>query len=831
MNKLLKFGLVLLFSGLVFQSNSQQKTDPNKPFSTELRAPAYPLITIDPYTCAWSATDQLFDSPVTHWTGRTHGLIGAIRVDGKTYRFLGKEDIPWKIIAPMATFKPWNARYSTQSPTGEWTNPNYNDSSWEAGKGAFGTSGAPALSTLWETKDIWIRREFEVSNDLSNDETFLIYSHDDNIEIYLNGKELVNSGFTTGNNAILKLDNGLLKRGEKNVLAAHCQNPTGGGLVDFGLFQKKEKFQLTAVQKNVLLSATQTHYNFTCGPVDLNLQFVSPFLLKDLDLLSRPVNYINYETKSNDGQEHNVQIYFEMTPEWAVNEISQEVEVSKGESNGINFVKAGTTEQPILQKMGDNVRIDWGYAYLAAKKAATSKIGIGNYFEAKEAFAKSGKLLTGPNPVKAKMTEDMPAMIYTEDIGTVSEKTISKGYLMIAYDDVESIQYFGNNLKAWWTKGGKITITDVLKKAENEHNQIMERCNEFDSQLWIETLKAGGKNYADLCVLAYRQTIAAHKLVQDNQGNLLFLSKENFSNGSIGTVDITYPSSPLFLKYNPDLLKGMMTPIFYFSESGKWNKPFPSHDVGSYPLANGQTYGGDMPVEEGGNMLILTTAIAQMEGNADFANKHWEVLSVWANYLLEHGLNPDNQLCTDDFAGHIAHNVNLSVKAITAIAGYGRLAEILGKKELAEKFTSAARQMGKEWMQMADDGDHYRLTFDQPDTWSQKYNLIWDQILKLGVFQKEVAEKEVAYYLTKQNKYGIPLDNRKDYTKADWIVWSAALANDQESFKKLIDPLHRYVTETPNRVPMSDWYGTNDAIKLNFQARSVVGAYFIKLLK
>src|SRR5674476_1334739 len=91
--------------------------------------------------------------------------------------------------------------------------------------------------------------------------------------------------------------------------------------------------------------------------------------------------------------------------------------------------------------------------------------------------------------------------------------------------------------------------------------------------------------------------------------------------------------------------------------------------------------------------------------------------------------------------------------------------------------------------------------------------------------------KEVAYYLTKQNKYGIPLDNRKDYTKSDWIVWSATMADNLETFQKLTDPLHLYITETPNRVPMSDWYGTKDAVKLNFQARSVVGAYFIKLLK
>ena len=421
-------------------------------------------------------------------------------------------------------------------------------------------------------------------------------------------------------------------------------------------------------------------------------------------------------------------------------------------------------------------------------------------------------------------------MVCVENLGKISVKPVSN-YVMLAYDDIESIQYFGDNLKGWWTKGGTVTINDALQAALNEHEKIMSRCTEFDDQLWDETEKAGGKNYADLCVLAFRQSIAAHKLVKDTHDNILFLSKENFSNGSIGTVDVTYPSAPLYLKYNPELLKGMLNPIFYYSESGKWTKPFAAHDVGTYPQANGQTYGGDMPVEECGNMLILTTAIAHMEGNADYAATHWDLLTTWANYLLENGLDPENQLCTDDFAGHFAHNVNLSVKAIMAIAGYGKLAGMLGKNDVAEKYTAEAKRMAQEWVKMADDGDHYRLTFDQPGTWSQKYNIVWDKLLKLDIFPKEIAQTEVSYYLNKQNKYGLPLDNRRTYTKSDWIVWTATLANNKETFQKFIDPLHGFVTETPDRVPMSDWYETTDATQVGFQARSVVGGYFIKLLE
>lgn len=345
-----------------------------------------------------------------------------------------------------------------------------------------------------------------------------------------------------------------------------------------------------------------------------------------------------------------------------------------------------------------------------------------------------------------------------------------------------------------------------------------------------EAAQAGGKEYAELCALAYRQAISAHKLVEAPNGDLLFLSKENNSNGSIGTVDVTYPSAPLFLYYNPELAKGLLNHIFYYSESGKWVKPFPAHDVGTYPWANGQTYGGDMPVEEGGNMLALTAAIAAVEGNAKYAEKHWDVLTTWTDYLVEKGLDPENQLCTDDFAGHFAHNVNLSVKAIMGIASYGYLADMLGKKDIAEKYTAKAKEMAQEWMKMADDGDHYRLTFDQPGTWSQKYNLIWNKILKLNIFPESVAQKELPYYLTKQNEYGLPLDSRKNYTKADWIIWTATLADDNATFLKFITPLHKFMNETTDRVPMTDWYNTDSKTHVGFKARSVVGGYYIKML-
>lgn len=783
-------------------------------FAQVSKAPAYPLVTHDPYFSIWSFSDKLNESATKHWTGTDHSLLGYVSVDGNLYKFLGAAPKKMQPLLPNSDLVAYDCKFTETKPEGNWQLPSFDDAGWQNGKGMFGSKNMDA-TTEWNSKEIWFRRSFNVTEKNFN-QLLLTLKYDDNIKVYLNGEKIYESGCCSSNKEMI-LSKEIANKIQigRNTLAVYCENTGGPGIIDAGLYNLlPDEPALQATQTSVNISATQTIYQFTCGGINLTVKFLSPLLANNLDVYSRPISYISFTTKANDGKQHDVKIFFNNSADIARNKVNQPVNTSTIKYGSLLIHKTGTTTQQVLKRKGDDVRIDWGYSYLAVADEKGTQLSASTTEES--------------NPQQSHTPT--PAVYNLKmDYGKVAAVPVTKT-ILLAYDDLYSIQYFNEDLKAWWKKNF-VSTEEMLKKSMEEFKIIEASCTRFDQQLYADALKAGGDNYAKLCVLAYRESLAAHKLVRGANNEILFPQKENFSNGSIWTVDVTYPSAPLTLIYNPALLKGMVEPIMEYSESGKWTKPFPAHDLGTYPLANGQTYGEDMPVEESGNMIILTAAICKAEKSLAFAKKHWPLLSQWVEFLNRDGFDPANQLCTDDFAGHLARNTNLSMKAIVGIGAYAQMAQQLGKTEEAAKYQKIARDYAVKWMQMADDGDHYTLAFDQKGSWSQKYNLVWDKLLNLNLFPASVYQKEVKFYLTKQNKYGLPLDSRKTYTKSDWIVWTSVLADKDTDFQSLINPVYKYALETSSRVPLSDWHETIDGKQVGFQARSVVGGYFIKLLE
>ncbi len=813
--------------------------------STDLRLPSVPLVVNDPYFSVWSPYDRLTDGTTRHWTDAEKPILGLLRVDGTTYRFMGSpQEYVLQSIAPMADEERWEGLVTHEVQADGWAAEGASVTGWKKQKAAWGSDGLDNVSNKWsrEGSDIYIRREVVLSEEQLAADLYLKYSHDDVFELYVNGQQVASTGETWVDNVVLHLDADLKKHlhAGKNVIAAHCHNTTGGAYADFGLYRnvKPQDVKLeTAVQKSVDVLATNTYYTMVCGPVELDLVFTAPMLIDDYDLISTPINYISYQVRSTDGKKHDVQFYLSADAQQAVNKDNQPTLTSRGFQDGIAYVKAGTVEQPILAKKGDGICIDWGYFYMPA---INGHVGMGEANDVQNAFVQTGRL---PRPdrsqmkggkgfawgkgIRAQKAADMPAMAYVHDFGQVEK---ASSFTMLGYDEVQDIEYMYERYKGYWAHGGQVTIFQAFRNLQSRYASIMARCRAFDRQIYDDGMAAGGKQYAEILSASYRHVMAAHKLFEDKDGNLLWFSKENNSNGCVNTVDLTYPEAPLFLVYNPELQKAMMTSIFEYSRSGRWTKPFAAHDLGTYPIANGQVYGGDMPIEEAGNMLTLAAQICMQEGNASYVAPYWQDITLWADYLSDNGQDPANQLCTDDFAGHWAHNCNLSLKAICGVAGYSLMARLRGDEATADKYLARAREMAQKWEEMALEGDHYRLAFDRENTWSQKYNMIWDKLWGLNLFSEKVYEREIKYYLKHQNKYGLPLDCRKDYTKSDWIMWTAAMSPDTKTFQKFVAPVYTYINETESRVPISDWSDTKTAKMVGFKARSVIGGYWMKVL-
>lgn len=536
--------------------------------------------------------------------------------------------------------------------------------------------------------------------------------------------------------------------------------------------------------------------------IRLTVKFTSPTLITDLYYASRPVAYCKVSYESVDGAEHNVKVKFSCTEEFVLNKEGEGRAYSRNVAiDGMTVIKMGNGEQNILHRSGDDIRIDWGFFYLGV---------VGDAYADNE--------------------------VYDEMYAVFCEKELDDEALFVfAYDDIKSIVYFGEQLDAYWKKDGK-TIEEAISEAAGEYDSLLEKCNAFSEKIRLDATEKGGEDYAELLLLAYRQVMAAHKLVVDKEGNNLYISKECFSNGCAATVDVTYPSAPLYLLYNPELLKGMLRPVFHYASTPEWEFDFAPHDVGQYPILNGQVYADNkreyqMPVEECGNMIILMAAICDMENDASFAKEHLPTLIGWSEYLIRYGLDPENQLCTDDFAGHLAHNVNLSIKAIMGIAGFSRILSKLGEEEDAARLMDIAKSYAASLMEKAvnDDGS-YRLAYDKPGTFSLKYNSVWDKIWGTNLFDDKFYQGEIARYKKEMLTFGVPLDSREKYTKSDWLVWAACLSESKADFEEIIHPLWKAYDTMRTRVPMTDWYFCDTSHMRGFQHRTVQGGLFIKLM-
>ena len=228
------------------------------------------------------------------------------------------------------------------------------------------------------------------------------------------------------------------------------------------------------------------------------------------------------------------------------------------------------------------------------------------------------------------------------------------------------------------------------------------------------------------------------------------LPRKTFSNGDIGTVDVLYPDAPIYLFFNPALLEAQVVPVLRYATLPRWKFPFAPHDLGRWPIANGQGVrrrgahrgrpdaGGRVGRSDSSGRRTCADRGQPAPCAPVLAAVH-QVGRVSAQG--RYGTPPISFRQTTSPATWPTMRI-FPPRQSWPLGAYADMAKRLGHEDVAHTYRTLAEGMATKWQTMANEGgDHTVLAFDKPGTWSQKYNLVWDQILGLHLFPAKVPRQ------------------------------------------------------------------------------------------
>jgi hypothetical protein len=460
-------------------------------------------------------------------------------------------------------------------------------------------------------------------------------------------------------------------------------------------------------QTHLALTATRSVFTLQSGGVQITLEYLSPIEPGDLQRQSIPMAWVLVTARSIDAASHDVSLYLDVSGEWLSGDPSQAftwAPVSVPYSGGA--LQAWTmqlAEQQILTEI-DN-RAQWGTIILATRQIPGLSYQSGPSDTVRTQFVDQGVLLDTDDTSSTSIGGDgYPSFGFALDLGQVGSRPQTRQF-SLGQVRTPLVSYLGTPLRPLWTE----YFSDWQRMLAFFHADIAgarQRADTLDAKVSADARKAGGAQYEALCVLSLRQAYGATELALGPDNTPWAFLKEISSDGDTSTVDVIFPASPVWIYLDPQYLSLLLRPIFGYPASGQWTARFAPHDLGPYPMASGYPHNGgeNMPVEESGNMIIMaaaytraapgTTALVYLQ-----ANYRW--LKRWADYLVATLPDPGLQNQTDDFAGKIAHSVNLALKGIVAVAAMGQIAEACGEHADAIHFRTKARQFIAYWLKHA----------------------------------------------------------------------------------------------------------------------------------
>lgn len=597
-----------------------------------------------------------------------------------------------------------------------------------------------------------------------------------------------------------------------------------------------------AVQKSLQFTSTQSVFVMTAGPVDLTATFLSPVEPNDLVKQSTPFSYLSLTAASTDGKSHSVQVYTDISAEWASGDNSLTVNWTTTNTGGI-ITHQVQLENPTL--FGEaNDKTQYGSAFHSIQSTSTTTFQTGEDVVLRGQFINNGKLLNTQDSTFRAVSDRWPVFAFARDLGSVGSTASSPVVLSVGHVRDPAIEYIvangalQNRSVFFWSQFN--SVASVISSFLGDFSAALSRAKTFDAQVQKDA-SAISADYASIVALSIRQGFGATEITvsKDSSGkfntsDVMMFMKEISSDGNVNTVDVIFPSWPLFLYTNPALGKLLLLPLFKYQQTGQYPNKWSVHDMGaSYPKALGHNDGKDeaMPVEESGNMLIMTLSYTQKTGDKSLITSFFNLLDQWTQFLITDSLIPANQISTDDFAGSLANQTNLAIKGIVGIKAMAEIASLVGDTARSANYSQIASSYVTQWQTFATSktGPHLTLAYGNDASWGLSYNLYADKLLGTNVFPSSVFDMQTKWYPTVAQSFGVPLDTRHTYTKSDWSIWTAAIMTTTTARDLFISAVRKYAADGQSSQPLGDWYETTNGAVEGFKARPVVGGHLALL--
>ncbi|KAJ7044468.1 DUF1793-domain-containing protein [Mycena alexandri] len=596
-----------------------------------------------------------------------------------------------------------------------------------------------------------------------------------------------------------------------------------------------------ATQKSMEFTSTQSIFIMSCGPIDLNVTFLSPVEPSDLSKQSFPFSYMALSATSTDGNSHSVQVYSDISAEWVVGDNSLAVNWTTVEGDTLVHQVQLQTQTVFAEK---DDRALYGSVFYSTTAGSGVTFQTGEDLVVRAQFVNNSVLLNTKDSNFRAIANDWPVFAFAHDLGKIAATPSIPVVVSVGNVHDPAISYIvaGGKLQdrssLFWNQFS--TISDAITSFMGEYLDALARNSKFDAQVQSDAMTISA-DYAAIVALSIRQTLGATDITisKSNDGSwnatdILVFMKEISSDGNVNTVDVIFPAYPLLLYVNPLLAKYLLAGLFEYQATGQYPNKYSAHDLGaSYPKALGHNDGKDeqMPVEESGNMLIMALSYAQKSGDNSQLTTYAGLLDQWTQFLIQDSLIPESQISTDDFAGALANQTNLAIKGIIGIKAMALIAEILGDDKKSSNYSSTAASYVSQWQYLATSSDqsHLTLSYGNSSSWGLSYNLYADKLLKLNLFPDTIYQMQTNWYRTVQQPFGVPLDTRHTYTKSDWQIWTAAIMSDTNARDFFITSVKNAAANGLSSQPLGDWYEARDGTPEAFRARPVVGGHLALL--